>query len=180
MSGIYKLTKQGNSVIRLSDGSYIPFADGNRDYEDYKIWIAAGNVVDPAQTLAEQLAEVVLNKQTSIRTSYEIAANGNVTDVNNIVWNGGFDSCIKLDAAKRLSEAAGLATVRFYDVNNVAHDLTIADATTVILTISQVFQNAMTNKQTKMLAIESAAVLPTTPIDADYQTAITNVGNIVW
>jgi len=33
----YKLTVH-NSVVRLSDGASIPFADGNADYEQYKQW----------------------------------------------------------------------------------------------------------------------------------------------
>lgn len=37
-----------NSVIRLADGACIPFADGNRDYEAYKLWLADGNSPLPA------------------------------------------------------------------------------------------------------------------------------------
>lgn len=44
---MYKLTKQGNSVIRLSDGVCIPFAEGNGDYAAYKAWLAAGNTPQP-------------------------------------------------------------------------------------------------------------------------------------
>lgn len=57
---MYRL--QQNSVIRLEDGAYIPFADGNRDYEDYKQWVKDGGVPDPEFTVEElalqALAEV--------------------------------------------------------------------------------------------------------------------------
>lgn len=34
---MYKLNK--DSVTRLADGACIPFADVNRDYEEYKQWL---------------------------------------------------------------------------------------------------------------------------------------------
>lgn len=42
-----------NSVKRLADGACIPFADGNIDYEDYKLWLAEGNTPEPEFTQAE-------------------------------------------------------------------------------------------------------------------------------
>lgn len=53
---MYKLTKSNNSVTRLSDNAYIPFAEGNTDYATYKAWLAAGNTPQPADEPA--LAEV--------------------------------------------------------------------------------------------------------------------------
>lgn len=41
----YRLTARAE-VIRISDGAVIPFADGNSDYEAYKLWLAAGNTPD--------------------------------------------------------------------------------------------------------------------------------------
>ena len=41
------------SVKRLTDGACIPFADGNRDYEKYKQWLAEGNIPEPEFTEAE-------------------------------------------------------------------------------------------------------------------------------
>ena len=53
---MYKLTGT-NSVKRLADGACIPFADGNRDYEEYKQWIADGNTPEPEFTEEELRAK---------------------------------------------------------------------------------------------------------------------------
>lgn len=42
---MYKLNK--NSVTRLADGAFVPFANGNIDYEEYKQWIEEGNTPEP-------------------------------------------------------------------------------------------------------------------------------------
>ena len=61
---MYKLIGQ-NSVKRLVDGACIPFADGNRDYEAYKLWLAEGNTPEPEFTeeeLAQQELQVKLQE----------------------------------------------------------------------------------------------------------------------
>jgi hypothetical protein len=35
-------------VKRLSDNAFIPFADDNRDYQEYLKWVAEGNTPLPA------------------------------------------------------------------------------------------------------------------------------------
>jgi len=35
-------------VIRISDGSAIPFAPDNTDYQTYLKWVEAGNTPEPA------------------------------------------------------------------------------------------------------------------------------------
>jgi hypothetical protein len=44
---MYQLTTS-TSIIRLSDGAFIPAAPGNRDYAEYLEWLDAGNTPLPA------------------------------------------------------------------------------------------------------------------------------------
>lgn len=64
---MYKLT-DSNSVIRLADGACIPFAEGNKDYQEYKTWLAQGNVPQPAHTDEELLASAKAKKLQEIDT----------------------------------------------------------------------------------------------------------------
>lgn len=104
---------------------------------------------------APSLSELKTAKYNEIRDAYNVAADLPV-DALNATWNGGFDSAIKLDAAKRLSESAGATGVRFYDIDNVAHDLSFADALTVVIAVAVAYQTALGNKQNKFAAITAA------------------------
>ena len=44
---MYQLTT-GTSIIRLSDGAFIPADPANTDYAAYTAWLEAGNTPDPA------------------------------------------------------------------------------------------------------------------------------------
>lgn len=57
---MYKLNK--NSVTRLVDGAFVPFASGNADYEEYKQWLADGNTPEPEFT-EEELQITSIHKQ---------------------------------------------------------------------------------------------------------------------
>jgi len=117
---------------------------------------------EEAQAIAnppKTLDELKLQKQSEIRAQYEIKANATVivgTGLNAVTYQGGFDSAIKLDAAKRLSEAAGLTGVTFYDVDNIAHTLLLADAMLVVIQVSAAFQTALGKKQAAMVACTQA------------------------
>ena len=69
MIKLYKLT-DNNSVIRLADGACIPFAEGNRDYEGYKIWLSQGNIPQPAHTDEELLNTAKSDKLTQLYTAF--------------------------------------------------------------------------------------------------------------
>jgi hypothetical protein len=44
---MYQLTTS-TSIIRLSDGAFIPNDPGNTDYREYLDWLEAGNTPEPA------------------------------------------------------------------------------------------------------------------------------------
>lgn len=50
---MYKLTRSGASVTRLSDGASIPADPANRDYQEFLQWVADGNTPDAADPLPE-------------------------------------------------------------------------------------------------------------------------------
>lgn len=105
-------------------------------------------VVDKSDAeLLEIMDALKAEKKAEIKAAFIDASNADVTDDNNNTWNGGFDSAMKLDAAKRLAETIGSPTVTFFDVDNQAHMLSIADATDVVLAVSNVFQAALAQKQ---------------------------------
>ena len=44
---MYKLILKSEMIIRTTDGANIPPDSGNRDYQEYLKWIAAGNTPEP-------------------------------------------------------------------------------------------------------------------------------------
>lgn len=65
---MYKLIGQ-NSVKRLADGAYIPFADCNIDYQEYKKWLSEGNIQESEFT-EQELAQQELNKRKQEALQY--------------------------------------------------------------------------------------------------------------
>ena len=45
---MYKFTKENSSIIRQSDGAFIPFDPANVDYQEYLKWLEEGNEPEPA------------------------------------------------------------------------------------------------------------------------------------
>jgi hypothetical protein len=50
---MYKFTHEPNQVLRLTDGAFVPFAPGNRDYAEYKKWLGEGNTPLPPDPLPD-------------------------------------------------------------------------------------------------------------------------------
>lgn len=68
---MYKLSKNPNAVIRISDNATIPFDIFNNDYVDYLVWINAGNIPQPAQTPAEIDADAITANNADIQAKLE-------------------------------------------------------------------------------------------------------------
>jgi hypothetical protein len=130
---MYKLTKQGNSVIRLSDGATIPFANGNSDYQQYLIWVAQGNTVTPAQTPAEILGDAQEAQKAIILAAYNNVMFTPVTFTNaakvTSVYQTDEGSLGVLLKATTGYQIAGATPTGFYwrDANNVNQPFTLAD-----------------------------------------------------
>ena len=86
--------------------------------------------------------ELQIQKRNEIRSAYQKAADDPVIAID-ITWNGGMDSAMKLDGAKRLAELCGQDHVTFYDVDNIAHSLTMGQADELIKEVGIAFQTAL-------------------------------------
>jgi len=111
-----------------------------------------------AEELAEDLSVAKSKKREEIKQAFAIEELQPVESLS-IQWNGGYDSALKLDGAKRMAEMMTLNTVDFYDVNNISHDLSISDAETVITGVGVVYQTLFKKKQNLFLQIDSATTV---------------------
>ena len=83
--------------------------------------------------------------------------------VDGVDWHSGYESGMRLDAARRLAMEAGLTEVNFSDINNVYHTLTIPQATAVVLAVGADFQTKFAQKQAWMVAIANATTIAELP-----------------
>lgn len=117
-------------------------------------------IIDKTDEELLAMLEVLKSEQKNvIKSAYEKAAEADVTDGNSVVWNGGFDSAIKLDAAKRLAETAGATDVVFFDIENIGHTLSMVEATAVVMAVAGAFQTALAQKQNLHKAITDATTV---------------------
>lgn len=101
------------------------------------------------------LTDAIKAKQADIRAAFNAVKNAPVT-VNAVAYNGGYDSGIKIDAAKRMAQMAGLAEVTIFDLANTPQVLSIADAEALILTIGANYQTKFAKKQALLVQAEAA------------------------
>ena len=52
MNYTYKLTN-GNMILRVDDGIWIPKSESNRHYQEYLLWLEEGNTPLPVDPLPE-------------------------------------------------------------------------------------------------------------------------------
>lgn len=135
----------------IGSATHSLIADINIPYGQANWW----NYNSTFELTAYGLSERKLEKKSEIKTAFESHENDPV-DALSVQWNGGYDSAMKLDAAKRMSELTALTVVTFFDLDNQAHSLSIADATIVILTIGNTYQMLFQKKQSLYQQIDNA------------------------
>lgn len=78
----------------------------------------------------------------------------------NAWWNGGIESSLSLDGARRLSMELGLPTVTFYDaVDNTPHALALTQASMVVYLVAGRYQADYAHKQAKFNEIDAASTV---------------------
>ena len=136
---------RGITYFLKSDGSEVFFDLG-------EVPDATVDTVKPTDVLLIGLKAIKAGEITSL---FNAAVEAPV-DVAGVLYHGGYESVNKLDGAYRLAEKLGLTSITFTDSNRAPHDLLLADANTVILTIGQQYQFHFLNKQAKLIEVEEA------------------------
>jgi len=153
--GIYVVGASKNiptDALDIPDALYTRFTQAKLENFDVFDGVVV-EFVKPPPTLDE----VKTDKFAEIRKAYDTAASASVTSLGKL-WNGGFESAIKLDAARRLSEAAGAPSVKLYDINNIGHQLNFSDALQVCVAVASEYQIALSKKQGLFAAVEAVQV----------------------
>lgn len=161
---IPKIHEIPETAIEVSDADFMLLSQ-NPSSKRYDI--AAGTVLDYEPDF--DLSAAKNAKHNDIRTAFNAAAVLPITDANSNVWSGGFDSALKIDAAKRMAEMAGATTVSLFDDANVEHVLSIAEADVVILTLGAHYQTKFAQKQALMTAVDA---LDETATQADLDAIV--------
>ena len=51
---MYKIQSK-TSVLRIADSAFIPFTEGNTDYQQYLVWLTEGNTPEPADIIPVEI-----------------------------------------------------------------------------------------------------------------------------
>ncbi len=140
----------GKQIVMRGD-TYVYF-DTKKDVES--------NVIEKA-IISKQEKELENSKQdksNEIKNDFLKQEKENVL-IGDVEYQGGYDSAIKLDSAKRLSESAGLETVVFYDAENAGHELSLTDANIIVLQIAGKYQKDFGKYQSLKVDIEKATTV---------------------
>jgi hypothetical protein len=110
---------------------------------------------DFEQLIMPIMQELKTSKKAEVKNSY-IEEETKSVGVFDVFWQGGYSSTLKLDGAKRIAEEAQQSTVVFFDADNLPHELTIEEATQVIVALGAKYQEDFAKYQGLKVAIEKA------------------------
>ena len=138
----------------VDDGIYVPIDESNSYYQAVKKYIEDGGVVEPAYSLDD----VKNIKKNEIKSAFLKASVEPIT-VNDVTWNGGYESATKINGAIQLAQALGQETVILYDIENKPHEMSLADAQNVVIEIGKKYQADLAKKQSLYAEIEEATTI---------------------
>lgn len=117
-------------------------------------------IVNEAKELKEQkdLENSKTEKYIEIKKDFTAQESESIL-IDGVQYQGGYDSAIKLDNAKRLSESTGAVGVVFYDAQNNPHELLLKDANDIVVAIAGKYQKDFGKYQGLKVAIKDAETI---------------------
>lgn len=103
---MYKKTDR-DVIIRIEDGLYIPMVAGNRHYDEYLEWVAAGNLAEGHTSPPALVPDVVSMRQTRLA----LHAAGHLATVNAAVSVMPMEAQIEWEYATEVRRDNGLTAV---------------------------------------------------------------------
>lgn len=78
---MYKQLRTSNNaisnttILRISDNAFIPFAPGNRDYQEYLEWIEEGNTPIPPDVIPVSVNDIVKERERRLSLGFDFNFN---------------------------------------------------------------------------------------------------------
>lgn len=137
--------------------SGVAFKDIDFSTLPYKSKVTVEPYIPP--TLAEELAELTLVKQTEVRQAFKLDLSSNSVFVSGVDWDCKATSATMLNGAIQNAEFKGDTHVGFFDSSNTVHVLTILEAKVVASGVADEFIARLVKKQTALTAIGTATTV---------------------
>ena len=139
----YQLTF-GSTVIRTSDGAFIPESPGNADWQAYQSWLAAGNTPSSAPTITQTPSQLASAALVSVPVTFTTSTSLSATY--------GISSDDRIDMMAEMAELAKAATFTNGTTAIAWHDV-LGNAHTMNPTQFSVFVSAIGTYVTPLRAI---------------------------